>query len=206
MRPGVDVVGAPPAHRRKFRLGQRGLQLDDDLPRDLVLKVERVAAVDVVAAGPELVAAFRLDKLDGDPHLRFRAARAAGHHIADAELGADLPDFRRVARVQERRGAGDHEEAGHAGEQRDDVLGEPVDDQFERAVVGHVLERQHGDRRPVGDQLAAACLRHVRPTPARRRRRARLRSPRRRSGSPCGEWCAAAPGSCRCRRWRSGRH
>ena len=152
MRPGVDIFGAPPPHRRKFRLGQRGLQLDDDPPRDLVLQIERVAAVDIVAAGPELVAAFRLDKLDRDPHLRLRAARAAGDDIADAELGADLPGVGRLAHVLERRRARDHEEARHAREQRDDVFGEPVDDQFEPAVLRHVLERQHGDRRPVGDQ------------------------------------------------------
>ena len=84
MRPGVDAVDSSPADDRKIGLGQCRFQFDHDAARDLVLKVKRVATLDVVAAGPQLVAVFGFDELHGDAHALRRAAGAAGDHVANS--------------------------------------------------------------------------------------------------------------------------
>ena len=78
------------------------------------------------------------------------APHAAFEHVADAELPGDLPHVDGAALVDEGGIAGDHREGLEAAERGDDVLDDAVGEIFLLGIAAHVLERQHGERRLVG--------------------------------------------------------
>ena len=86
-----------------FRQLKLAGKLADDGFGDLVLDREDVFEFAVVALGPQVVAARRLDQLAGDAHPRAGLAHAALKDIADAELGADVLHLHRLALVGEHR-------------------------------------------------------------------------------------------------------
>ena len=95
-------------------------------------------------------AGLGIDKLSGDADLATRLAHAALEHVANAKLASDLLDVDRLALVGEARIAGDDEQRPEPRQSRDDVLDETIDEVFLLRVAAHVLERQHGNRRLVG--------------------------------------------------------
>ena len=103
----------------------------------------------------------RLDQLGRDAHPVARAPRAALEHVAHAELAPDLLHRHGAPLVGEARIAGDDEEPAILRQRRDQVLAEPIGEVFLIRVLAHVGERQHGDRRPIGQrQGALAQFRH----------------------------------------------
>ena len=87
------------------------------------------------------------------PVMRTRVAGfadAAFEHIAHAEFAPDLPDVWRLALVGEARIARDHEQRRGTRQRRDDVLDDAVGEILLLGIAAHVLERQHGDGRLVG--------------------------------------------------------
>jgi hypothetical protein len=137
----------------------------DDAGRDLVLDGEDVVEAPVVALGPEVVAGRRLDELGRHPDPVGRLADAAPEDVPDPELAADGPGVYRLPLVGERRVAGDHEEALELGQRGGGVLGDPVGEELLPGLRAHVVERQHGDRRPVGEGGRGWCGHTARDDP-----------------------------------------
>jgi hypothetical protein len=143
-------------------LAQTRLNRGDHAHRELVLKREDVVERAVVTLRPDVPAGLRLDQLTGDAQAVRRLADTALEDVAHAELTPGLLQVHRSALVGEARIAGDHEEPLDAREAGDDVLGHAVGEILLLHVAAHVGERQHGDRRPVG-QRERGMLRGVLP-------------------------------------------
>ena len=197
VRPGVEAVGAPPPDAGKLGAQQRRLQMRCELTRDLVLQRQGVAALRLVASGPEL-ASVRFGKLRGDAQELIGGANASGDEVLHAQLVADPAQLVRRIPVEKRRCARDDEEARHAREQRRDILGQRVGEKARR-------------RDPRTDWSKGSTAIEGRSAIGRQlTRRSALRSgsprhpgaARRQSGSPCATPCGSAAAPRRCRRAR----
>ena len=93
-----------------------------------------------------------VDQLRGDAHPAAALPDRAFEHIPHAELAPDLLHIDRSTLVGEARIAGDDEEPADARERGDDLLDHAVGEIFLLRVAAHVLERQHRDRRLVGQR------------------------------------------------------
>ena len=112
-------------------------------------------------------------------------AHAALDHVADAEFLGDLLQVDGLALVDERGIARDHEEPAQLGQRGDDVFADAVGKILLRRIAAHVVERQHGNGRPLGKRRGrGARARGFRPTAA-------ARSPALTGRSPTG--CCTSP-------------
>src|ERR1700730_6667821 len=98
----------------------------DNRPRYLVLYGKNVFKPALVALAPELIAAFRIDELDGDPQFVAGLADAALDNVANTKLPSNQLDVDCLAFVDEARIARDHEKRLEPGQRRDDVFDHPV--------------------------------------------------------------------------------
>src|ERR1700731_2610065 len=96
---------------RALNLGSDDTRRDgaDKAAGDLVLNRKDVFERAVVALGPEMMAARRVDKLRCDAHARASLSHAAFEHVAHAEIAADFAHVCRFAFVSERPIARDDE-------------------------------------------------------------------------------------------------
>ncbi len=199
---------------RRLALGAeilRGIELRldrrDDGLGDFVLHGEHVGEVAVVALRPDMAAGGDVVELRRDAHAVAALAHAALDHIADAELLGDLLHMHRLALVDERRVARDHEEPAQLGQCGDDVFADAVGKILLLRIAAHVGEGQHGDGRPVGHG-SRPRMRFLRQRTGWMRRCRVVRSGarrRRRSEGPCARWCGSASAARRCRRSPSAR-
>src|SRR5207244_3814797 len=120
----------------------------------------------IEAVGPEMSAGFRIDQLPSDAHPAAAFAHRAFEHIAHAHFTADLLHIDRLSLVREARIARDHEEPADARQGRDDLLDHAVHEIFLFRVAAHVLERQHRDRRLVGQWQTSRWDRRLAGMPA----------------------------------------
>ena len=141
--------------RRLDPPGQGG----DDRRGHLVLDREDVLEVAVVALGPDVAVGIGVDQLHGHAHPVARLAHAALDHVLDAELRRDVLDLDRLALVDERRVARDHEQLPEPGQRGDDVLGQAVGEELLLGIAAHVGERQHRDRGFLGRVRGGGHLR-----------------------------------------------
>src|SRR5665213_3732366 len=93
-----------------------------------------------------------VDQLTGNPDPVGRLADAAFQHVTHPEFAADLPDIDRFALVGEAGIARDNEQRLEARQRGDDVFRHTVGEIFLLGVAAHVLKRQHGDGRLVGQR------------------------------------------------------
>ena len=93
--------------RRSF-LGGVELRLDgsDHACRDLVLNGKDFGGRPVVALGPDVIAAGRVDELPGHTQLLARLADAALQHVTDAKLARDLANVGRFCPCRRRSSSG----------------------------------------------------------------------------------------------------
>ena len=96
---------------------------------------KNVGKVPIVPLRPDVVAGLALDQLTGDPDAVAGLAETALQHISNAELAPNLLYVDGAAFVGERGIAGDHEQRGIARQRGDDVLGDPIGDEFLLGVV-----------------------------------------------------------------------
>ena len=148
--PSVEVVGR--ARKRANALCGQQSRLDDSgyAARDLVLHRENVAELAVVAFGPMVAAAYRVDELRGDAQALALTAHAAFEDVADTKLPANQADVGVLAFVLKGRVARDDEQPANARKSGDQVLGDAVGKVLLVSIVAHVDERQNRDRRTVG--------------------------------------------------------
>src|SRR6267378_5838332 len=94
----------------------------------------------------------RVDQLTGnaDPVAAF--AHRAFEHIAHAKLMPNLLRIGRLALVRETRIAGDDEQPADARERGNDLLYHAIGEILLLRVAAHICERQHRDRRLVGER------------------------------------------------------
>jgi hypothetical protein len=97
-----------------------------------------------------MCAALRVDQLRRDAYAAGRFAQRAFEHVSDTQFPADLFHIDGLAFARKARIARDHEEPADAAERSDDLLDHAVGEILLLRVATHVLERQHGDRRLVG--------------------------------------------------------
>ena len=129
-------------------LRQLGLDRCGDLPCHLLLDIEDIFELQVVFVGPQLLAVRGPDEFRRDPHRVATLADAAEHHVPDAELLADFARVHRSSLERHGRVSRDNRKPPVTGEQTNNVLGQAVAEIVVLGIIGHVPERQHGDRRP----------------------------------------------------------
>ena len=88
-----------------------------------------------------------IDQLRGDSNAVTGAPDAALDHVAHAELETDVPHGQGFVFECKRGISGDHEKRAEFRQLGNDVLADAVGEEFLLAVVAHVVERQHRDRR-----------------------------------------------------------
>ena len=163
---GGEVFGALALGQRDFGGADRRVHRAGDPFGDLVLEVEDVLEHTVIAVGPDMRAAGGVDQLGRDPDAVAGLADAAFEHVAHAELPRHRPDVDRPAFIGIGRVAGDDREIADPRKGRGDLLDDPVGEAVDRGLARHVVERQDGDRRPVGGrrlgfrQRQGAAARH----------------------------------------------
>ena len=89
----------------------------------------------------------RVNQLGGDAYAGSGFAYASLQHVTDAQLLGHLLHFDGLALVRKGAVARDNEEPANLREGGDQVLGDAVGQVLLLRVAGHVVERQHGDRR-----------------------------------------------------------
>ena len=124
---------------------QAARQGGDDGAGDLVLHGEDIVELAVVALGPDVHVGRRVDELDGNAQPVARLAHAALDQIARAELLGDLAHVDGLSLVDEGRVARDDEQFAPAAQLCEDVLGEPIGEEFLLGIAAHVGERQDGN-------------------------------------------------------------
>src|SRR5262249_26109825 len=91
-----------------------------------------------------------IDELARDAHAVAGFADTAFEQIAHAELASDLFYVHAPTLVSEAGIACDHEQRTHARERSDDLFHHAIGEVLLLNIATHILERQHGDRWPVG--------------------------------------------------------
>ena len=99
---------------------------------------------------PDVAAGRGVIELRRDADAIAAPSYTAFDHVAHTEFGSDLPHVHRLALVGKRRVARDHEEPAQFRQRSDDVLADPVGEVLLLPVAAHIVERQYGNRRPVG--------------------------------------------------------
>ena len=127
---------------------QRHLQCAGDCRGDLVLDREHIGELPIVPFRPEVAAIDCGDELGHDPNAIASLSDAAFEHGRHAEGHRDLAHVFMPAFEGERRRACDHLQVRDLGQEIDDLLGKAVTEVIVLLVAAHVLEREHGDRRP----------------------------------------------------------
>ena len=89
-------------------------------------------------------------QLRGDAQAIAALPDGTFEHVAHAEFAPDLFDVNRPALVDEGTVSGDHEQPANARQPGDDVFDHAVGEVLLLWIAGHVLEREHGDGRLVG--------------------------------------------------------
>src|SRR5215472_10504896 len=108
---------------------------------NLILHVERIAALLIEAFGPQMRAALGIDELSVEPDPLARVLHAAFEHVAHAELATDLTGVDRLALIGESGVARDREDARTAREVGRQRLGDAVD---EGVVLGAPTDIEEG--------------------------------------------------------------
>ena len=93
-----------------------------------------------------------LDKLCGNAHAVAGLAHRAFEHVAHTQFAADLLHIDAAALVGEGRIAGYDEQPADAAEGSDNFFDHPIGEVFLLRVTAHIGERQHCDRRLVGER------------------------------------------------------
>ena len=152
-----NVIGAATAGLRLLDLAglfarelhRQGLH---DLAYDLVLQREDLGPVAIVPFGPEMVPAQRVNELCVHTHEIGFAPDAPFEDVAHPQVLGDLLHLDRLAPVCPRGVPRDDKDAGELGQVRDQVFRHAVGEVVLRRVVAQVVERQHRDRRLVGQR------------------------------------------------------
>ena len=106
---GVRITRAPPARFGRFDVSHLQLQSAGEPRDDVVLHLQKVAAVFIETLRPEMRAGFRVDELGVDPDAARRRLHRAFQHIFHAEILADRLHVGRLALEGEGRVARDDE-------------------------------------------------------------------------------------------------
>ena len=141
-----------------LRPPQTRLDGADDTLGEPVLQVEDVLHLGVEAVGPDVSTGLCLDQLADDANVRADSTDAALEHVAHAEFAPDLLHVHGPALVGEAGTARDDEEGPHARQRGDDVVDHPVGEVLLLRVATEVLERQHRQRRLVGQGQSRGVL------------------------------------------------
>ena len=146
---GIEVVGPLAPCTLDFSFAQGWLDGADDAHCQFVLECEDVAQRTIVTVGPDIRRSCGVDVLPRDTHMVAGPAYAALQYVSNPQLPADGFRVDRLGLVIECRIAGDDEQPFDPGQSRDNLLDDPVCEILLRSVRAQVVERQHGNRRPV---------------------------------------------------------
>ena len=144
-RPGLTV--------RLLGRCRRHVQFLDDVGRDVVLQGENTAYRPIVAAGPDLAPAQRVEQSGGDANRISGFLQASFEDVLNSKLLGDLLHDVGLALVGEGRVAGDDEELIGARKIGDDGVGNALGEIVLVRIAAQILERYDGDRRLVGQRI-----------------------------------------------------
>ena len=162
-----------------FARPQLHLQGRDDLHRDLILQSEDVLQIAVVCLRPEVVPFEGVDQLGGNANTGGRPLNTALQNIPHAQILAHPLHIYCLALIGEGGVPGNHKQAGDPGERGDDLLRDPVAEEFLLWVPGQVHKREHGNR-----WIFRQGVLHLIDGGNRNRARAQIYSPNRRRHDP----------------------
>src|SRR5215469_9147246 len=114
--------------------------------RDLFLNCKDILQFTAEDLRPQMMAGFRVDRLDSDPQLHPRFPDASLDHEICAETLAHFPDVNRQTFELESRRPRNHVQSRDAHERVDDFLTDPVAKIVLLRLRTHVNKRQHGNR------------------------------------------------------------
>src|SRR5215467_891371 len=100
---------------------------------------------------------FGVDQLPGDPNPAAGLPHRTFKDIADAEFAPDLLHIDRLTLVRKARIASDDEEPADATERSNDFFDHSVGEILLLGVAAHILERQHRNRRLIGQWQCGWC-------------------------------------------------
>src|SRR5262245_6676413 len=146
---GGEVVRSPPRRYRNFCLKQFWPNGCDNGDRDFVLESENVCQVALEPVRPDVRAGHRVNQLPRDATFPRRPAHSPLKDITHAKPAPDFLDIDRSAFEGEARIASDHKQPFEPRQRGDDLINHPVRKILLLGIAAHVLERQHGNRRPV---------------------------------------------------------
>ena len=149
---GIEIAGRLRACAVDLGLLDAGLDGADDAFGHRVLQLKYVLQRTIELFRPKMCAGGCFDQLPADAETTGGLAHAALEHIADTELAADLLDVDGTAFVGEARIARDHEQRSKVRERGDDVVHHAIRKVFLLGIAAHVLKRQYGNGRLVGER------------------------------------------------------
>jgi hypothetical protein len=115
---------------------------------DLVLNLQDAPSLGVEAFRPKLTALPGLNQLNVHAHPLPLDRNAAVEQVTHVQLTPDLSRICVLALVGERRGAGDHGDAGHRmREIADETVGNPIGHEVLRRIAAEIDKRKNDDRR-----------------------------------------------------------
>ena len=151
-----EVVGGDLRQLVAFPFVQLDGQRGNDLADDFVLNREDVGIFAVVTLCPHGKTRKGVDQLDVDPQSRFCALQRAFQDEMHAEFRRHILDVPGLVLEREDRMAGDHEQARHLGQFGDQVVGQAFREMVLLRIAADIDERQHSDRRLVGQRIGEA--------------------------------------------------
>ena len=116
-----------------------------------VLKIKEFIDCAVVTRTPDMRAALGLNKLNGDTQTIAGLLYATLQQVCDTQLLSDFANIGCPPLVCERRTSSDNEKLSNTGERCRYRLDDAVCKVILAGLGGHIVERQHNDRRFVGE-------------------------------------------------------
>ncbi len=117
-----------------------------------VLKIEYFLYGTVIMFGPDVRARPGFDQLHGNPDAVAGFLHTAFQQIGDPQLPADIDGIGHAVLEGKSGIARDHEERANARKRRGYRLDDAIGEKILRGIAGHIVERQHRDRRLIGQR------------------------------------------------------
>src|SRR5437588_12678687 len=138
------VVGFPKLRRLSSRLlsatyGEPSNQSGHDGRDHFVLNREDIFDVAVIALGPEMISAGRLDQLSSDPHAIPRPADTSLNDEASPELAADFLSLECLAFERKGRVPCDHHQVPEPAQFGGDIFRDPVREILLCRITAHIV-------------------------------------------------------------------
>ena len=145
-RPGIEILGEPEASQSRFVEGYLDFQGREDPRTDVLANLMHLADRACEAFCPDHARVPGIDEFDRHGQARTVDLNRAGQAVPNIEQAADLADVGIGSAQAKGRTPRRHEQPAHAGQLRDQVVGQSIRNGRMHSQVANRAEREHGDR------------------------------------------------------------